>query len=157
MTIFSEGFNILFFSILFCSSLKELLSPSIISWEWHPSNVTKQSNWMLCRKFLNMFPLDAEVYGSYFQARINLKVLFSSSRYATFALRYSSSSKEEENDGGDSDFGLHFFLGMNVSSHELIRHFFQSLRLFLGRSVSVMNVGRQRCSKTIRGVRDSFM
>jgi hypothetical protein len=113
---------------------------------------------MLCGKFLNVFPLDAEVYGSYFQARINLKVLFSSSRYATFALRYSSSSQEEENDdGGDSDFGLHFFLGMKASSHEFIRRFFQSLRAFLGRSVLVMNVGRQKCSKTIRGVRDSFM
>lgn len=73
-------FHIVIFTIFLEMSCISSCFPCIVSWVWHPSNVTEHFEWMLCGKFPYSFPLDAEVYCLYFQARINLKVLFSSSR-----------------------------------------------------------------------------
>jgi hypothetical protein len=100
---------------------------------------------MLCGKFVYPFPLSAESYPLYFQARINLKALFSSSRYATFARRYSSSLYVPSfpiNHGGFSLFGLHFFFEESPDIHVSRKRFFQSLRVFFGRLEYIIKSGR---------------
>ena len=107
---------------------------------------------MLWGKFLNIFPLYAEVYGSYFQARINLKVLFSSSRYATFALRYSSSSGGPMPTRSFSFFFRPFLCGTNPSTHSFFTFLFHRFKESLGRDDCNIHSGNENDRKISLGV-----
>jgi hypothetical protein len=147
---------IFFFMIFPCSHFFFSLSECIVSWEWHPSNVTEYGECILFGKFFYYFPFWTENLYLYFQARICLKTLFSASRYAILAFRYSTVSVIGGLSHGvfhhdpTSFFFLHFFHSLSHKSQDLRMTRFHALRLSFGTLEVIMYSGNPSVAKTSR-------